>query len=494
MANSKTRKARPAANKAASKGSHGKCLKRVLIANRGEIAVRIIRAAREIGIESVIVFSEADQGSLPVRLADKRILLPGSNAKETYLNQEIIVSAAIQCGADCVHPGYGFFAENADFALALREAGIKLIGPSAELIALMADKHCARERAIKAGLPVIPGTSVDPDAKQIEEFLSKVSFPVMVKAIAGGSGRGMRVIERLEDAERLIGEAKREGEAAFGNASVILEKFLENPRHIEVQVMGDGRGKALHFFERDCSIQRRHQKLVEEAPAGNLDPKLAQRIRDAAVRLSEDVGYEGAGTIEFLVENAESPEGNFYFLEMNTRIQVEHPVTEEVTGVDLLKMQFEVAAGKGLRIEQKEIELRGHAIEFRINCENPSADFKPATGDISYLSRPGGPGVREDSWVEAGSRISPYYDSLMSKLIVWAEDRETAISRAKTVLAEYLVEGVPTTLEFHRWLLLQEDFLHSDIDVTWLSRNYQGESVPPKAPGLLEPAPPKKHA
>ena len=478
-----------------------KKLKRVLIANRSEIAVRVIRAARDLGIESVAVYSDADEGALHVRLADKRIALGGSSAKDTYLNRDKIINAAIQSGADCVHPGYGFFAENSDFASAVKAAGLTLIGPSPEAIALMGDKDQARKIAEKHGVPIVPGSptgsSAPMDPKQLRALAEKIGYPVMIKAVAGGSGRGIRVAEKAEELESKIAEVEREALAAFGNKDIILEKFIVKPRHIEVQVFGDAQGNVVHFCERECSLQRRHQKVVEEAPAPNLDPELRERICKAAVVMAQAVDYVGAGTVEFLVETAPEnkaaskagkadAKSNFYFLEMNTRIQVEHPVTEMVTGVDLVKLQFLVAMGEKIGLSQKEIKSTGHAIEFRVNAENPRENWSPTAGKILYVSRAGGPGVREDGWIELGTRVSTFYDSLLSKIIVYGETRDEALTRARRCLDEYAVEGLETTLGFHRWVLKQPAFIEGQVDVKWIEREYKGEIVPASSVGPFE--------
>ncbi len=454
-----------------------KTLNRVLVANRGEIAVRIIRAARELGIESVAVYTDADAGTLAVRLADKAIYLGASPVASSYLNQERLIEAAIQSGADCLHPGYGFFAENADFAEAVAKEKITFIGPSPKVIRLMAGKDKARELATKAGVPVVPGMSVPSDVKKFKKEAASIGYPLMLKAVAGGSGRGMRLARTAEELESALTDAKKEALAAFGNDEMLMEKFIEHPRHIEIQVFADSLGNVVHLGERDCTVQRRHQKLVEEAPAAKLHPKLREQLHQTAVSLCKEVGYLGAGTIEYLVERSAEPDGSFYFLEMNTRIQVEHPVTEEVFGVDLVAEQFRVARGESLSFSQSELVPRGHSLEFRLYAEDPSAQFKPCTGTVVYVSRPGGRGVREDTWIEAGTKLSAYYDSLLSKLVVTGRTREDAIARAKKVLAEYVLEGMPSTLGFHRWLLEQDAFNDLEIDVTWLERSYQGQEL-----------------
>jgi acetyl-CoA carboxylase, biotin carboxylase subunit len=450
-------------------------LKRLLIANRGEIAVRIIHAARLLGIETVAIYSKTDEGSLHVRLADQKISLSGSQVKDSYLNMQKILDAAIQSGADAIHPGYGLFSENPDFAKAVIDAGLIFVGPSVEAVSVMADKHRARERVSQFDVPVIPGTIPTNDLKSLSDFANSVHYPVIIKAVAGGGGRGMRIVHKESELEEAINQAKREAKAAFGNDEVFLEKFLIKPRHIEVQIFGDNTGKILHFGERECSIQRRNQKLVEEARAPNLHPKLLHKILSAALKAGKSVNYTSAGTVEFLVSDGTNKDSEFYFLEMNTRIQVEHPVTEVVTNTDLVRLQLEIARGEKLSITQKDVTFNGHAIQFRINSEVSYNSFMPTSGEISYISRPFGPGVREDSWVEAGTRVSAYYDSLLTKLIVSASSREEAIKRARAVLDSYILEGIDTTLPFHRWLLEQEDFCNGMVDVGWLERNYKGE-------------------
>ncbi len=462
-----------------------KNLQRVLVANRGEIALRIIRAAQSLGVETVAVYSEPDESAPHVRLADARLKLEGASASDTYLNQEKLLLAALQSGADAVHPGYGFFAENAGFAQAVVDQGCTFIGPTPEVIALMADKEQARARAAEAGVPVVPGTAASTDVSKLAAEAKKIGMPVMVKAVAGGSGRGMRVVREAADLEAKIDEAMREAEAGFKNSKVFIEKYLEQPRHIEVQVFADAQGTTVHVGERECSLQRRHQKLVEEAPAANLDETLATKIRASAVDLAKAVGYRGAGTVEYLVDGGRDANSAFYFLEMNTRIQVEHPVTEMVSGIDLVAEQFRVADGQELSFRQQDVRMNGHAIEFRVYAEDPANEFRPAAGKLLYLSRPSGVGVREDSWVEAGSKLSPYYDALLSKLSIWGRDRSEALARARVALDEFIVEGVPTTLGFHRWLLRNKDFQSGEFDVNWISRAYAGEQLHPKTVGPL---------
>ncbi len=461
-----------------------KAIRRVLVANRGEIAARVMRAVREAGMESVAVYSDADAGSLHVRLADRRVGLGASSARESYLNKEKLISAAVRSGADAIHPGYGFLAENAEFAAKVREAGLRFIGPSPEVILLMGDKDRARKKAIEVGVPVVPGTDAGASIDDLRAFADRVGYPVIVKAVAGGSGRGMRLVEAAAELEARLAEAAKEAEGAFGNGVVFVEKYVAKPRHIEIQVFGDSFGNAVHFGERECSLQRRHQKVVEESPAPRFHPGLRRRMLDAAVSLTKAVGYEGAGTLEFLVEGGEEEQSPFYFLEMNTRIQVEHTVTEEVMGVDLVRLQLEVAAGA--RLSEVEREPRGHAFQFRIYAENPAEGFKPQSGTVAYMSRLGGPGVREDGWAEAGTKISAYYDSLLSKVVVWGETRAAAVERARRVLGECVVEGIANTLPFHRWVLEQDAFVRGDLYVRWIDDCYHGELVGARTVGPLE--------
>lgn len=462
-------------------------MKRLLVANRGEIAVRIIRAARELEIETVAIYSDADQGSLHTRLADYRIALNGRSATETYLNIDKVITAAIQSGADSIHPGYGFLSENPYFAEAAKKNGLIFVGPRPETISLMGAKDQARKTASLANVPVLPGTEVHSCQKATQAAINEFGYPVMLKAIYGGSGRGMRIATDPSQLKEKFEEASREALAAFGNGGIFVEKYLPNPRHIEVQIFGDAYGNVVHLFERDCSLQRRHQKLVEESPAPNLPANLRDRICKAAVELGRHVNYIGAGTVEFLVETDEenSARGNFYFLEMNTRIQVEHAVTEQTTSIDLVKLQLLIADGKKLPYSQQEISNRGHAIEFRVYAENPSKNFSPTTGQISYISRPFGIGVREDSWIEAGTAITPYYDSLLSKLTIYGNTRSEALARAGSLLSEYRIEGVNTTLEFHRWLLKQTEFIQGQVHTNWTEKNYNNQTVYPDMVGPL---------
>ncbi|MGH3090040.1 MAG: acetyl-CoA carboxylase biotin carboxylase subunit, partial [Rubrobacteraceae bacterium] len=399
---------------------------KVFIANRGEIALRIVRACRELGIPSVAVYSDADEDALHVRRADEAVNIGPPPAGKSYLNIEAIINAAKETNADAIHPGYGFLAENASFAAACRDADLNFVGPAAEAIEKLGDKAAARKLAKGADVPVVPGSDGVASPEEAVETAEGIGYPVMIKAAAGGGGRGIRVAESEEELRKLVKEAKREAEAAFGDGSLYLEKFLAHPRHVEVQIMADHHGNVVHLHERECSMQRKRQKILEEAPSPGISEETREAMCEAGVRLAKEAGYTNAGTVEFLVDGDE-----FFFIEMNTRIQVEHPVTEMLTGVDLVKEQIRVASGEILSIEQQDIHSIGHAIEFRINAEDPEMDFLPSPGEISALEVPGGPGVRVDSALYAGYKIPPFYDSLIGKLIVWGGDRVEAISRSR---------------------------------------------------------------
>jgi acetyl-CoA carboxylase biotin carboxylase subunit len=437
-------------------GSEGGCgimLKKVLVANRGEIALRVIRACQELEIPSVAVYSDADEEALHVRHADEAIRIGPPPAGKSYLNVEALIEAANETSAEGVHPGYGFLAENASFAAACRDAGLEFVGPPAEAIEKMGNKSAARRIALQANVPVVPGSEESVSEKEAVETAGEIGYPVMVKAAAGGGGRGIRVAENEEELRKAVGVARQEAEKAFGEGSLYLEKLLVGPRHVEVQVMGDREGNIIHLYDRECSMQRRRQKIIEEAPSPGITPEVREAMAEAAVRLAREVGYTSAGTVEFLVEGDE-----FYFIEMNTRIQVEHPVTETLTGVDLVKEQLRVAGGEPLSLKQEDVPFEGHAIEFRINAEDPEKDFMPSPGEISFLDVPGGPGVRVDSAIYQGYKVPPFYDSLVGKLIVWALSREEAIKRARRALREYRLEGIKTTIPLHLRLLDEEAF------------------------------------
>ena len=444
-------------------------LRRVLIANRGEIALRVVRACRELGIEAIVAYSEADRDSLPVRLADGAICIGPAPSSQSYLRIERIVDAARTAKADALHPGYGFLSEKAALAQACDEAGIVFVGPSARAIALMGDKASARRIAAEAGVPITPGSAQTlADGAAAQAAAQAIGYPVLLKAAAGGGGRGMRVVRDASELAARFVDAAREAQAAFGDGSLYVEKFLERVRHVEIQVLSDG-DAVLHLGERDCSIQRRNQKLVEESPSPALDAALRARMGEAAVRICRRVGYASAGTVEFIVDAAS---GEFHFMEMNTRVQVEHPVTEMVTGIDIVKAQLAVASGEPLRIAQHDVRLAGHAIECRINAEDPGRDFAPSPGAIRALHLPGGPGIRVDTHIEAGYRVPPYYDSLLAKLIAWGRDRDEAIARMQRALGEMRIDGVATTAPFHARLLADARFRSGDVHTRFVENDF----------------------
>ncbi len=439
---------------------------KILIANRGEIALRVIRACRELGIRTVAVYSQADRDSLHVRFSDEDICIGPAPGRESYLNIPRIVAAAEIAGADAIHPGYGFLAENAEFAEICERSGITFIGPTADQIRRMGDKAEARRTMMAAGVPVVPGTEDEVDSvERARSEAEEIGYPVMIKAAAGGGGKGMRVATSSAEFEKQFTMARNEAAAAFNDPRVYLEKFVDRPRHVEIQVLGDRNGNVVHLGERDCSVQRRHQKLIEEAPSPALTAELRAAMGEAAVRAGEAIGYSNAGTVEFLL----AADGSFYFMEMNTRIQVEHPVTEMVTGVDLVKEQIRSAAGERLRLETPP-PLRGHSIEVRINAEDPEHDFRPSPGTITAYHAPGGHGVRVDSHVYAGYRVPPYYDSLLGKLIVHGPTRGEAIGRALQALDEFIIEGVHTTIPFLRTVLRHPEFVAGRVDTGFLAR------------------------
>lgn len=439
--------------------------KKVLIANRGEIAVRVIRACREMGIATVAVYSEADEQALHVQLADEAYCIGPTASKNSYLNIANIITVAAITQSDAIHPGYGFLAENAEFAEICAAHGITFIGPDAEAITKMGDKAVARETMKQAGVPTVPGTEgIVDDLEEAVRVAREIGYPVIVKATAGGGGKGMRVAQDEEELVKSIRQAQHEAETAFGDSGVYIEKYLEEPRHVEIQIMADKHGNVVYLGERDCSIQRRHQKLVEEAPSPALDQALREQMGNVAVLAAKAVNYHGAGTVEFLLDK----HGRFYFMEMNTRIQVEHPVTELVTGVDLIKEQVAVAAGAPLSFSQEDVVIHGWAIECRINAENPAKNFMPSPGKVEQYLPPGGFGVRIDSAVYPGYEISPFYDSMVAKVIVWGKNRQEAIQRMKRALNEFNIQGISTTIPFHQKLLEHEGFVKGDFNTKFL--------------------------
>jgi len=446
--------------------------KKVLIANRGEIALRVIRACRELGIATVGLYSQADENSLHVRFADETVCIGPPPSVDSYLNVAQIISAAELTNADAVHPGYGFLAENADFADVCEDCGITFIGPSGEMIRRMGNKSLARETMSAAGLPVVPGCEgVVKDADEALKVAAQIGYPVMIKASAGGGGRGMRIAAGEEGLRHAFELARSEAGTAFGNDDLYIEKFLERPRHVEYQILGDHYGQVIHLGERDCSIQRRHQKLVEESPSPAITPRMREKMGADAIRGARSIGYRGAGTVEFLLDH----DGAYYFMEMNTRIQVEHPVTEEVVGIDLVKEQIRLAAGEPLGYGQKDVVQSGHAIECRINAEDPEANFRPHPGTITSFHLPGGHGIRVDTHAYAHYVIPPYYDSLLAKLIAHGRDRDEAVVRMERALEEFVVEGIKTTIPFHQRVIADPRFRAGIFDTTFI----QGmESLP----------------
>lgn len=433
---------------------------KILIANRGEIALRIIRSCEEMGIATVAVHSTVDRSALHVQLADEAVCIGEASSNKSYLNIPNIIAAALTRGATAIHPGYGFLAENARFAEICADHNLTFIGPTANAMRAMGDKSTAKATMQKVNVPTVPGSDgLLSSPEEASQLAAEIGYPIIIKATAGGGGRGMRLVRAPEELSKMFMAAQGEAEASFGNPGVYLEKFVENPRHIEFQILADSHGNVVHLGERDCSIQRRHQKLLEEAPSAMLDAELRRKMGDAAVRAAQSINYVGAGTVEFLVDHA----GNFYFMEMNTRIQVEHPVTEMVTGIDLIAEQIRVAAGDRLSFTQDDITLRGHAIECRINAEDPEHNFRPNPGRISGYLAPGGLGVRMDSHVYTDYEIPPYYDSLIGKLIVWGPDRATAIRRMKRALREFAITGLPTTISFHQQVLEHPKFLEGEV-------------------------------
>ena len=464
-------------------------MKKILIANRGEIAVRVIRACRDMGLQSVAVYSECDRAALHVRMADEAYPVGPNPPRDSYLRIDRIIEAARRAGADAVHPGYGFLAENENFAAACRDANLTFIGPSAEAIALMGSKTAARQVTIKAGVPVVPGTEEpigdDVPETEVRTIAERIGYPLMLKAVAGGGGKGMRTVADPADLSGALRAARSEAGSAFGDSAVYLERRILAPRHIEVQLLADHHGTVLPFVERECSIQRRHQKVVEESPSLAVSADLRARLTSAAAAVARAAGYTNAGTIEFLLDT----DGSFYFLEMNTRLQVEHPITEQVTGVDLVQWQIRIARGDRLTLDAAALLApRGHAVECRIYAEDPDAGFMPSPGLVRGLRVPQGPGIRDDSGLYEGAEVPIYYDPMISKLVAWGDDRAAALARMKRALAEYEVRGIRTTIPFFRWILEDEDFRAGRFDTTFVDRKLGARNGQPLA------APDDEHA
>jgi acetyl-CoA carboxylase biotin carboxylase subunit len=440
---------------------------KILIANRGEIAVRILRACRDLGVPAVVAYSEADRDTLAVRLADEAVCIGPPVARKSYLNQPAVISAALITGADAIHPGYGFLSEDASFAEACTAHDVAFIGPSAEVLERFASKYAVRRMLAATGLPTVPGSKgIVTDLRDALEQAGEAGYPVLLKPSAGGGGRGMRLVRSPREMETSLPLARSEAQAAFGDDSIYFEKWVEESRHVEVQVLIDQHGNGVHLGERDCSVQRRHQKIIEEGPSPAMDDAARNRLRDLAIRSVVAAGYQSAGTLEFLLDR----EGNFYFIEINCRIQVEHPVTEALTGIDLIREQIRLASGEKLTLRQEDIPIRGHAIEFRINAEDPSDNFSPQTGVIEELWLPGGPGVRVDTHLYPGYEVPPFYDSLLAKVIVWGDDRTHALERARRALAELHVGGVKTNIPFHRGIIDNPTFLDAEVSTNLLDR------------------------
>jgi acetyl-CoA carboxylase biotin carboxylase subunit len=453
---------------------------KILIANRGEIAIRIIRACRELGVKTVAVYSDADRRSLHVAMADEAYHIGPPAPGESYLAIDKIIDVAKRSGAEAVHPGYGFLSENQAFAEACEKEGIVFIGPSSEAIRLMGDKITARRIAQEAKVPLVPGSEGAVSDVEAEIIAKKIGYPVMIKASAGGGGKGMRLVRREEDFKSSLRMARSEARSAFGDDSVYIEKFIERPRHVEIQVIGDSYGNILHLFERECSVQRRHQKVIEEAPSPAIGNKTRRKMGEVAVKVAKAVSYRGAGTVEFILDQNE----NFYFLEMNTRVQVEHPVTEMITGFDIVKWMIRIATGEKLSFTQDDISIKGHALECRIYAEDPERNFLPSPGKLEYVRQPSGPGIREDSAIYSGYEVTPFYDPMLSKLIVWADTREEAIKRMRTALREYIVLGVKTNIGFLSRVMENEEFIRGEIDTGFIERHPElltsnGDNVEP---------------
>ncbi|MDQ7095860.1 acetyl-CoA carboxylase biotin carboxylase subunit [Desulfosporosinus sp. PR] len=446
--------------------------KKILVANRGEIALRVIRACKELGIQTVAVFSEVDRDAPHVKMADESVLIGPASSLKSYLNIANIIKAAEQAGADAIHPGYGFLSENPSFAGICESSGLAFIGPSPEAIEIMGDKAKARQKMIEAGVPVVPGSrSVIMDEETAAALGEEIGYPLLIKASAGGGGRGMRIVRNVSELAQAVQSAQKEAQMFFGNSEIYLEKYMETVRHIEFQILADKQGNVIHLGERDCSLQRRNQKLLEEAPASALTAELRSEMGLAAVKAARSVEYSSAGTVEFLLDK----NGKFYFMEMNTRIQVEHPVTELITGIDLVKEQIRIAAGKPLSFKQEDIQISGWAIECRINAENAEKNFIPSPGTIGIYQEPQGAGVRVDSTGCEGYCISPYYDSLIGKLIVWGANRQEAIQRLERALKEYAIEGVPTTIPFHLKVIANPFYIRGEVHTDFIERRMQND-------------------
>ena len=444
-------------------------LKKVLIANRGEIAVRIIRACREMGIRTVAIYSEADKNALHVQLADEAICVGPAPSNKSYLNVKAILEAACLTGADSIHPGFGFLSENANFAKICQEMGIKFIGPDYKLIELLGNKSKARETMKRAGVPVVPGSDgLIYSKEQAINLAEEIKYPVMLKASAGGGGRGIRIAYSKAELEKEYDIVKQEAKVSFNDDSLYLEKFVENPRHVEIQILADEHGNCIHLGERDCSVQRRNQKVLEETPSGILDEKTRKKMGEVAVKAVKEIGYSNAGTIEFLVDKNK----DFYFMEMNTRVQVEHPVTEMVTGVDIIKEQIKIASGEKLTYKQEDIKFEGHSMEVRINAENPDKNFMPCPGTITGLHVPGGNGIRVDTAIYSGYTVPPTYDSMLAKLIVHGKNREESIAKMKSAVAEFVVEGITTNIDFLLKILENENFKTNNYDTSFIKKEF----------------------
>ncbi len=444
-------------------------LKKVLIANRGEIAVRIIRACREMGIRTVAIYSEADKDALHVRLADQAICIGPAPSSKSYLNIKAILEAACLTGADSIHPGFGFLSENANFAKICEEMGIKFIGPNYKLIELLGNKSKAKETMKKAGVPVVPGSEgLIKSKKEAVEIAEKIKYPVILKASAGGGGKGIRIAHNKEELEKAYSLVKQEAKISFNDDSIYIEKFVENPRHVEIQVLADEHGNGIHLGERDCSVQRRNQKIIEETPASIINDETRKKMGEVAVKAVKEIGYTNAGTIEFLVDKNK----DFYFMEMNTRVQVEHPVTEMVTGIDIIKEQIKIASGEKLTIKQKDVKVNGHSMEARINAENPDKNFMPCPGTITGLHIPGGNGVRVDTAIYSGYTIPPTYDSMIAKVIVHGKTREESIAKLKSAVAELVVDGITTNADFILKILDNENFKKNNYDTSFIEKEF----------------------